>query len=323
MRSNHLGISTSHSRTLIKLDEMGAEFDASTKRWKEDLQTHSLRTQVLTEAQSFLSCSKECIPEGLTTTDVSALDLSFPNFCSLNSIGKSQLTPESCSIELNTSLCSGADTAVDLNDDSEIINSLIGNNTINMDKLTYHLNQKFQDLSTVHEVIQLIERELGNNAFSDAGLKKLLSELESQKPESYQIVGDNVDLHVKVKHMTSERQNKSIHCFALNAIKDRIDGRHLSDDKPSRDILEMENIEFLPSVTDNQDLLYDLIPLCARIGIEKLPALKCFSNVKISHLPHRYTQEMQQKSEQVNFSNCLSISFAIKRHLLGQVQMQY
>jgi len=46
---------------------------------------------------------------------------------------------------------------------------------------------------------------------------------------SYQIIGDNLDLNVKVRHMDSENKNKSFHWFNLVAFKDQVSGSHLPD----------------------------------------------------------------------------------------------
>ncbi|KAK3741554.1 hypothetical protein QZH41_002937 [Actinostola sp. cb2023] len=116
------------------------------------------------------------------------------------------------------------------------------------------------------DVVKLIKDEQGKILNKD-DIEHIQFNHEKKKPPSYQIIGDNVDLYVKVKHMSSERQNKSIHWFGLNAVQDRVSGLDLPDNEPIKNILELENIEFLPSRTDNDDLLHDLIPLCARILI--------------------------------------------------------
>ena len=77
----------------------------------------------------------------------------------------------------------------------------------------------------------------------------------------YQIIGDNVDFLVKAKHMSSTKENESVHWFNLNGILDRVTGQEDSNEKPMKSISKVENIDFLPSAKENQDLLHDLIPL--------------------------------------------------------------
>ena len=43
--------------------------------------------------------------------------------------------------------------------------------------------------------------------------------LNETVPHGYQIIGDNLDLHVNVKHMSNENKNKSIHTFKSASTK--------------------------------------------------------------------------------------------------------
>ena len=88
----------------------------------------------------------------------------------------------------------------------------------------------------------------------------------------YQIIGDNVDFLVKAKHMSSTKQNESVHWFNLNGILDRVTGQEYSNEKLIKSISKVENIDFLPSAKENQDLLHDLIPLLSRVVVYRIPA---------------------------------------------------
>ena len=50
----------------------------------------------------------------------------------------------------------------------------------------------------------------------------VLAEKKMDSHLSYQIVGDNVDLEVKVRHMADDNKNKSLHYFNLVAFKDQL-----------------------------------------------------------------------------------------------------
>ena len=116
----------------------------------------------------------------------------------------------------------------------------------------------------------------------------------------YQIIGDNVDFLVKAKHMSSTKQNDSVHWFNLNGILDRVSGHEYLNDKPIKSICEVENIDFLPSPKDNQDLLHNLIPLVSRIVVSRIPALQhVFKKAVVWHIPHSYSSVMGTKSDQV------------------------
>jgi len=131
-------------------------------------------------------------------------------------------------------------------------------------------------------------------------VKTLIQQSDAKRPEGYQIIGDNVDLMIKVRHQASDKPNKSIHWFHLNAVKDRVNGAGLSDDGPIRLVNDVEHWEILPSSKDNQDLLHDFIPLFARVISDRIPAFKLFKDVVVRHIPHKYSDVMMQKSDQVN-----------------------
>jgi len=130
-------------------------------------------------------------------------------------------------------------------------------------------------------------------------VKTLIQQSDAKRPEGYQIIGDNVDLMIKVRHQASDKPNKSIHWFHLNAVKDRVKGAGLSDDGPIRLVNDVEHWEILPSSKDNQDLLHDFIPLFARVISDRIPAFKLFKDVVVRHIPHKYSDVMMQKSDQV------------------------
>lgn len=79
-------------------------------------------------------------------------------------------------------------------------------------------------------------------------------------PHGYQIIGDNLDLQVNVKHMSNENKNKSIHTFNMIATADDVSGDHLPDYHKST--LQDANVsDFLSSPSDIASLKRDFIPL--------------------------------------------------------------
>ena len=67
-------------------------------------------------------------------------------------------------------------------------------------------------------------------------MKQFRKHLEMAYPAPYQITGDNLDLRMKVKHMSSTNKNKSIHWFNVNAVPNRIAANHLANDKPIQSV---------------------------------------------------------------------------------------
>ena len=68
-------------------------------------------------------------------------------------------------------------------------------------------------------------------------------QLEGKK--LYQIIFDNLDFFVKVKHMSSENKNKSIHWVHVLLVRDRVAGENLDDTKQLRPALSLKNSDFV------------------------------------------------------------------------------
>ncbi|XP_031559255.1 uncharacterized protein LOC116295548, partial [Actinia tenebrosa] len=293
VRANRWGISVSHNSTLKKLDEMGKNFDSEVKTWKRELEDHHLINEMLDHVDEYLTTQEvqkqEQIPEGFQTINISSLDLSFPTADS--SIG--------CCNENSQSTNSDLANMEDFLDDykqysqSESIKALsnAGNCPVSDHLITSGFSEgdlkTFNDFVFDHETVD----ELNKLDKIDVGILK--SHQNSNEPPKYQIIGDNLDMYVKVKHMSSDKQNRSIHWFAMNAIQDRVSSKCPDNATQIKPILEVENSEFLPSPEDNNKLLQDFIPLAARVLVDKVPDFKCFSGTIIKHIPHQFSQEMK------------------------------
>ena len=121
-----------------------------------------------------------------------------------------------------------------------------------------------------------------------------------QHPPTFQITGDNLDLFVKAKHMSASNQNNSIHWFNSNAVKNRVLANHLSNDNPVKSVLELENVEFLPSPEDNEAYLHNITALATRVVVRNIPAFSQFKDIVVKHILHEYSDVMNEKSHQVS-----------------------
>ena len=105
---------------------------------------------------------------------------------------------------------------------------------------------------------------------------------------------------MKVKLMSASNQNNSIHWFNLNAAKNRVMANHLSNDNPVKSVLELENVEFLPSPEDNEAYLHNITALETRVVVRNIPALSQFKDIVVKHILHEYSDVMKEKSDQVS-----------------------
>ena len=136
------------------------------------------------------------------------------------------------------------------------------------------------------------------NNISKEGLRASLEQIRSESQNlvantiGYQIVGDNCDLHVNVRHMTNDSKNNSFHWFNCVAFKDQISGNHL----PGIHEVTLEDdpvISFFPSNEDTLELKrYFMIPW-SRCIVKTLPPFGFLKKSFIYHIPHQYSDVMK------------------------------
>lgn len=115
----------------------------------------------------------------------------------------------------------------------------------------------------------------------------------------FNVVVDNWDMRQEVRHMTSDHQNTDIHWVNHNIVENRVSGNHLPDDKPVKDVMEVENKDLIPSFADHKELYNNYLVHIQRILTKRIPALQCLSDHVSKHIRHKHTQEMSKKSKKV------------------------
>lgn len=116
----------------------------------------------------------------------------------------------------------------------------------------------------------------------------------------YRLVTDNIDLAVQVRHQSSSHKNNSLHWTHTYAVKNRVavDG-NLEREVPQKKVEDLEMSEILPGPEIQESLKGSLVPLVLRVLVRHLPAYKKFRTAVEHHLPHQYSVQMRNKSEQV------------------------
>ena len=153
--------------------------------------------------------------------------------------------------------------------------------------------------ATLQEILQDIQML---DSADEQSITRLLQLLNQNQPRKFQIVGDNIDMIIKTKQMSREKQNTDIHWFLMYAIMDEIVDSSLSEDSPVRKISEIKPTDCLPSAADKEKLHDIFAVLWSRIIVKTIPAFKPFEKSVIWHIPHKYTEEMKNKSETVSVS---------------------
>lgn len=268
----------SHSSTLKKVDEFGTDFDKEVLGWKSKLEESWMLQSMVNEVEKVVEAAKnELVPDGFDTLDVGGLSLTFP-----------------AQKQFQNQAYTKGDFGIDVPSIKE--------------RTQTAMKERF-DESVFTSVMDCIPETFQKSITLEA-VNTLKNEIEFMHPASFQITGDNLDLAIKVKHMTSTNQNNSIHWFNLNAVLNRVHGNHLPNDQPIKSVLDMENIDFLPSSNDNQEFLHYAAALCVRVVVSHLPALSGFQDVVVSHIPHQYSSIMKEKSKQVCWNSIYLILYS-------------
>ena len=126
-------------------------------------------------------------------------------------------------------------------------------------------------------------------------------ELKKAAHPGFAISFDNLDIHLERKNMTMESQNKDFHWVNHQMVENRISGVRLDSSSPKANVLDVCNLKFLPSMEDQNSQRLNYIILCSRILVDYFDVLAPLADACIQHIPHKYTNELSQKTKKVSF----------------------
>ena len=119
----------------------------------------------------------------------------------------------------------------------------------------------------------------------------------------YMLVGDNLDLRVKRRHMTIDRQNKDMHLYNLIAVKNRV---ALPEDLIGIKARQINNVtdinlrDFIPSQEEEVQFKKDIKFLMTKDLIEYIEDVKWMKEFTPKYLLHNHWAEIQTVSEIVS-----------------------
>lgn len=144
-----------------------------------------------------------------------------------------------------------------------------------------------------------VEKEIQN-------LKGEIAKTVALRPPSFCIVLDNFDINIKVSDMTSDNQNRDKHWCNHNAVINRVNPIQYMDEEPIADILDIPNKTVLPRLEDHEALMKDFVIIIARVFVEYFKCFEIFKDIVPSHIKHKYSKEMKQKTNKVKQISCNS-----------------
>lgn len=123
------------------------------------------------------------------------------------------------------------------------------------------------------------------------------NESEANTISSSDIIGDNFDISINPSHMTKDKQRKSLHWFLLIGLQKRLITSEISNNLPSSTpIIAVENMKFLPSLTDCMVLEQNFSFHIMRVLVKYLPCFKKYEAFIPKYIDHPHMQVMSQKS---------------------------
>lgn len=145
-------------------------------------------------------------------------------------------------------------------------------------------------------------------SLSNSGKGKLLEQCASQgqltisevvqSGKLISFVGDNLDMRIKPRIMTSEKQTKDIHFYMSKVVVSRISAKLKQMDKTSAPVSEAEKIEnYVNNEDELEKLQYSYEVIISRILADHFPSCKFMRKLYPAHIPHELSSEMKEKSE--------------------------
>jgi hypothetical protein len=166
----------------------------------------------------------------------------------------------------------------------------------------------YTPLLIIIQIFSLVADKLMEYDLNINQCEKNLEKARLERPPSYSIVLDNIDIMVHSADITSDNQNKDYHWCNHNAVLDRINP--IEDDcKPKQSLSDTPNITFVPSLKEQFEIINDLVIMVARVLVEHFKEFQSFKNVVPKHIKHKYWEEMKKKSEKVTECICTLVLF--------------
>lgn len=117
---------------------------------------------------------------------------------------------------------------------------------------------------------------------------------------SFRIVGDNIDLEINARIQTKENTNKSLHWTQQYGVVNRVNDPSLDKTRPRKLLKNIQLGEILPGNTVQENLVKRWAVLVSRVVCRYLDKFKYLQDAVITHIPHKYSEEMTKKSESVS-----------------------
>jgi len=147
------------------------------------------------------------------------------------------------------------------------------------------IEEKKKEVQCLHE---LTENEKSSSLLADyIQANRELHEQQKNTHPGFLIAFDNIDFHLSRRNMTMKHQNRDVHWINHIMVENRVSGNNLSSECSQKDVLDIPNIQFFPSVEDQRKQRLNYIVIVSRILVDHFDAFSAFKNVCVRHIPHK------------------------------------
>ena len=122
------------------------------------------------------------------------------------------------------------------------------------------------------------------------------------------LVGDNIDFEVHARIQSEDNRNRSIHWTQQYAILNKI-SECLPTVTPQQSLKDFSLSSVLPGPDVLENLTKRWAVLVSRVLCKYLPKFQHLQKSVVFHIPHKYSSEMNQKSNVVSIINNISFKF--------------
>ncbi|XP_035689474.1 uncharacterized protein LOC118424802 [Branchiostoma floridae] len=292
-RFNKQQICMSHRMSLQKQREFGAFKDVAVLGWKNTLEVQKESVSLLKSLheevveQERVQCKAGLDTSGnstISSADLQALDFSFKSY--------DVVVPPPPSLETE--------------DDSDF--DLLGVKPL--DEPASPANSSAIDISAMlanikgyrEETYKVAERAIHSVAATPDSrpqdiVRQAICFIIETPLGTFQIIFDNVDFYVTPHHQSTENRPESVHWVHQYAAKDRV-VTNLPSDEPLKRLKDLNLEDILPTYEVQQLLRKDYIIYVVRVLVWYLEAFRDFKKNAVWHIPHEFSAEMEQQSEQ-------------------------
>ena len=114
---------------------------------------------------------------------------------------------------------------------------------------------------------------------------------------TFKFVGDNLDKKKRVRDMRRDHQSEMQHMYSILAVRSRVP--FSSSCETRKDFVSLEPSAFLPTPQDVKAIQANLVVLVGTVICKNIKHLSFLSKVIPTHITHRFSKKMSEKSEYV------------------------